>query len=133
MHAGDNAQLSEARNVLRAQVQSQNRIQQVTAAQNDVEKKKLDLARAIGLPAGQAFAVTDKMPVSLPQPVSLETALQHAYDNRNDLKRAESAVRAAELQKKAAVAKWLPSARFDGDYGDILKLLILTGLFGPLD
>jgi outer membrane protein TolC len=35
------------------------------------------------------------------------------------LKRAESAVRAAELAKKAAFGKALPSVRFDGDYGDI--------------
>lgn len=107
--------------VLRAQVQQQLRSEQFTAAQNDVEKRKLDLARAIGLPAGQAFDATDKMPEALPQPVSLEDALQRAYDNRNDLKRAESAVRAAELAKKAAVVKNLPSVRFDGDYGDIGK------------
>jgi outer membrane protein TolC len=105
--------------VLRAQVQSQNRSQQATAAANDVQKTKLALARAIGLPAGQEFEITDKMPLALPEPVSLEMALQHAYDNRNDLKRAESAVRAAELNKKAMEAKWLPSLRFDGDYGDI--------------
>jgi len=105
--------------VLRAQVQSQVRSQQLIAAENDVEKQKLNLARAIGLPAGQKFEPTDKMPEVLPQPVSLDLALQRAYDNRNDLKRAESAVRAAELSKKAAMSKGLPSARFDGDYGDI--------------
>jgi outer membrane protein TolC len=105
--------------VLRAQVQSQNRLQQATAAANEVQKTKLALARAIGLPTGQQFEITDKMPVALPEPITLEMALQHAYDNRNDLKRAESAVRAAELNKKAIVAKELPSLRFDGDYGDI--------------
>ena len=107
--------------VLRAQVQAQVRSQQLIAAENDVEKKKLDLARAMGLPAGQKFEITDKMPEALPQPVALDTALQAAYSNRNDLKRAESAVRAAELSKKAAEAKMLPSVRFDGDYGDIGK------------
>lgn len=105
--------------VLRAQVQSQLRSQQLIAAENEVGKAKLALSRSIGLPAGQAFEATNKMPVALPQPVPLEVALQHAYENRNDLKRAESAVRAAELQKKAAMAKALPSVRFDGDYGDI--------------
>lgn len=105
--------------VLRAQVQSQLRNQQFIAAENEVGKAKLALARSIGLPAGQAFVVTDKMPVALPTPIPLEVALQHAYDNRSDLKRYESAVRSAELLKKAAIAKALPSVRFDGDYGDI--------------
>lgn len=104
--------------VLRAQVQSQNRTQQATAAENDLQKTKLAFARAIGLPAGQQFEITDKMPVALPEPITLEVALQHAYENRNDLRRAESAVKAAELNKKAIVAKELPSLRFDGDYGD---------------
>jgi outer membrane protein TolC len=105
--------------VLRAQVQSQVRSQQLISAENDLEKKKLDLARAIGLPAGQRFVVTDKMPEVLPPAFSLDAALSQAYNNRNDLKRAESAVRAAELSKKAFEAKALPSVRFDGDYGDI--------------
>ena len=49
--------------MLRAQVQLQNQRQRADPrAQNDFEKAKLQLARAIGLPSGQAFTLTDKIP-----------------------------------------------------------------------
>ena len=41
--------------VVRADVQLSTERQRVTAAQNDYEKTKLQLARVIGLPLGQAF------------------------------------------------------------------------------
>src|SRR5205085_6998850 len=88
-------------------------------AQNDVEKQKLSLARAIGLPSGQAFVLTDRMPEAIPTAFSLEQAIADAASNRPDFKRAQSAVHSAELRKKAAIAKALPTARFDGDVGAI--------------
>src|SRR4051812_8546821 len=103
--------------VLRAQVELQSRKQQLVARRNDFAKDKLDLARAIGLPPGQEFELSDKMPYAQPAAATLEVALQRAYDNRTDWKRAQAMVRAAELSKKAASAGYLPSLRFDGDYG----------------
>ena len=55
--------------VLRAQVQLQTQRQRVIAAENDFEKAKLQLARAIGLPLGQPFTLTDKIPYApMPAP-----------------------------------------------------------------
>jgi outer membrane protein len=51
--------------------------------------------------------------------MSLENAIALATQNRNDYKRAASAVRSAELLKQAAVDKLLPTVRFDGDVGGI--------------
>ena len=48
--------------VLRADVQRQTEQQRLLAQKNQVEKDKLTLARAIGLPAGQQFGVTDLLP-----------------------------------------------------------------------
>src|SRR4029079_3184366 len=55
--------------VLRSQVQLQNERQRLIAAENDFEKAKLQLARAIGLPLGQAFTLSDKIPYApMPAP-----------------------------------------------------------------
>jgi len=105
--------------VLRSQVQMQSRSQRLLSAQNDVEKQKLSLARVIGLPPGQAFVLADHMPMSTPRDISLENAIAEAMQNRNDYKRAASAVRSAELLKQAAVDRFLPTVRFDGDVGGI--------------
>ena len=48
--------------MLRAQVQVQNQRQRRSSADNDFEKAKLKLARAIGLPPGQAVTLTDTIP-----------------------------------------------------------------------
>src|SRR5205085_9353328 len=82
--------------VLRAQVELQARRQRLLSVQNDFAKAKLDLARAIGLPAGQQFILADKMPYAPAPVVNLETALQHAYERRADYQRALMLVRAAE-------------------------------------
>ena len=48
--------------VLRAEVELRTEQQRLLAQKNQVEKDKLALARAIGLPAGQQFNVTDQLP-----------------------------------------------------------------------
>jgi outer membrane protein TolC len=48
--------------VLRAQVQLQNQRLRTIGAENELEKTKLQLARAIGLPSGQTFTLTDRIP-----------------------------------------------------------------------
>src|SRR6185436_3666587 len=48
--------------VLRAQVQAQTQRQRAIAAENDFEKFKLQLERAIGLPVGQPITLIDTMP-----------------------------------------------------------------------
>ncbi len=105
--------------VLRAQVEMQVQQQRLIVAQNDFEKQKLSLARAIGLPVGQQFALSDTIPYAPAPPLTLEEALADAYRNRGDYLSAQSAVRSAEFNKKAAFGEALPSISFNADYGTI--------------
>ena len=58
--------------VLRAQVQLQAQRQRVIVAENEFEKTKLQLARAIGLPVGQPLTLTDRIPYAPLPPVTLK-------------------------------------------------------------
>jgi outer membrane protein TolC len=104
---------------LRAQVELQTQQQQVIAARNILGKQKLALARVIGLAPGQEFRITDTEPYDAYTPAGVEVELQKAYTLRSDYKSAEAKVRAAEYALKAAKEQYLPSVRFDADYGDI--------------
>jgi outer membrane protein TolC len=105
--------------VLRAQVQLQTQQQRVIAAENELAKQKLNLARAIGLPQGQAFMQTDGFVTAAPALPPLDQALAAALDSRPDYGRATTLVRAAEESRKAAVGRRLPSLQLYADYGDI--------------
>jgi outer membrane protein TolC len=105
--------------VLRAQVEMQARQQQLLFSSNELAKQKLDLARAIGLPTGQQFTLADKVPYAPAPVVDLESALQHAYQQRADYQSALVATRAAQVARDAAAAESYPALRFDGNYGDI--------------
>lgn len=105
--------------VLRAQVELQTEQQRLISYQNDVDKLKLRLARAIGLPDGQPFDLTDTIPYSPLPSLTLEDAVARAYTSRMDYQSAEARVTAAELSRKAADAGRLPTAAFNGNYGDI--------------
>ena len=48
--------------VVRAEVRLSTERQRATAAENEFQKAKLQLARAIGLPPGQPFVLTDTVP-----------------------------------------------------------------------
>lgn len=105
--------------VLRAEVQVGTQRQRATAAQNDFEKSKLQLARIIGLPIGQTFTLSDELPY-LPVPsMTLEDALDRAYKTRPDYQAALERVKAAEASRKASSAESLPSVRVNADFGDI--------------
>ena len=102
--------------VLRAQVELEAEQQRLVVAQNDYEKQLLTLARVIGLASGQKFVLTDKIPAPAPLDLSLEQALQKAYDNRPDYQRAQSQVRSAELLRRAAQGEAMPSLGVYGNY-----------------
>ena len=102
---------------LRTKVELQSRQQQLIEAKNDFAVQKIAVARVIGLATSQEFDLTDK---SLYQPLdnlTVDAALTRAYAGRSDYRAAESAVRAAELSRKAAVAGYFPSLSFGADYG----------------
>ena len=113
------AGVSPAIDSLRARVEWQSRQQQAIVARNDFAKQKLALARAIGLPAGQEFTLTEKAPYSPLATASLEEDLHRAYLSRSDYLAAAQRVRAAEYSRKAASAKYLPDISINANYGDL--------------
>ncbi|MHB1022176.1 MAG: TolC family protein [Acidobacteriaceae bacterium] len=117
--ANHDAGTSPKLDLLRAQVDYQSQQQQLIVASNQYEKDKLALARAIGLPLDQSFALTDKAPYAQLDHVDPATAVQQAEQRRSDLKSLEEQVKAAQLQRKAATAERFPTVSFSGDYGDI--------------
>ena len=103
--------------VLRAQVQLQSQQQRLIFYTNEFAKQKLALQRAVGIPLAQAIELTDRLPYSALEQVSLETALAQAYESREDLQAAQAMVRAAEASRQAAVGEGLPSVIVNGDVG----------------
>ena len=109
--------------VLRAQVQLQTQQQRVVATENELAKRKLSLARAIGLSQGQEFSQTDTFalaPTSFP---NFDQVLSSALEARPDYRHAVALVRAAEESRKAAIGRNQPSIYLDADYGDIGRAL----------
>jgi outer membrane protein TolC len=105
--------------VLRAQVQLQTQRQRGIAAENDFEKAKLQLARAVGVPVGQPLMLTDKIPYA-PMPVpAVEDSIARALDTRADYLAAKSRVEAAQASVRAANGALLPSVHIDADFGAI--------------
>ncbi len=104
---------------LRSRVDSQTIDQQLIVARNALEKDKLALARTIGLPLAQQFALSDKVPYSQFDRPDLAAAIQQAHASRKDLAAAAEQTKGAEEQRKAATADRYPTLKFDGDYGDI--------------
>lgn len=111
------AGLAAAVDVLRSQVELQSREQKLIVAQNNLEKEKLVLARAIGLPPGQKFEITTKVGYQALSIPPVEDAIQSAYKARPDLQSQMSQVRSAELEKKASFAERYPSLEQVADYG----------------
>ena len=113
LKAGTSPQIDE----LRSRVEFQTRQQQVIAARNDYQKQLLAFARTIGLPPGQGFELTEKIPYDRPEPISIDAVEQQAYANRPDFLAAEAQVRAAELSRHAAIAEYYPTVSITGNYG----------------
>jgi outer membrane protein TolC len=112
-----NAGVSPAIDSLRANVQMQSRQQQFIVAKNNYAKQKLALARAIGLPVGQEFALADKAPYEPLTAMGLEESLRRAYLSRSDYLAAVQQVRAAERFRRAATAEYFPGIDLAANYG----------------
>ena len=113
------AGVAAAIDVLRANVELKQREQELILARNDLAKEKLVLARTIGLPTGQEFALTTDVVFHTIPDLNLSDALNDAYAHRPDFHSAMASVRAAELAKEAARAERYPSITAVADYGDI--------------
>ena len=105
--------------VVRAEVQLNSQMQRSTLATNDFEKAKLQLARVIGLPLGQKFALDANLPGLPPPDISLDEAVARAHRARPDYLAALERVRAAESSREGVIGDALPSVRVNADYGDI--------------
>jgi outer membrane protein TolC len=97
----------------------QQRQQRVLAARNQLEQQNMSLERTIGLPVTQQIELADTIPYGPAQEINVEEAVQRAYTRRPEYLAAESRVRAAEIQVKAAKGEALPTLDLNGDYGVI--------------
>jgi outer membrane protein TolC len=107
---------SPAIDELRSQVELKTQQQQLLALQNQVAKDKLSLARAIGLPSGQVFEISDKAPYKPLDSLTPSEALQRAYASRADYQSGLAQVRAAELAHRSVSDEWLPTASISANY-----------------
>ena len=105
--------------VLRAEVQLNAQTQRATSAVNEFEKTKLQLARVMGLPLGQPFALDANLPDLPSADVSLDAAVDLAYRTRHDYLAALERVRGAEAERQSVVGSALPSVHVNADYGAI--------------
>ena len=114
-----NAGVSPRLDVLRAQVDYQNEQQNLISATNQLAKDKIALARAIGLPLDQQYAVTDVAPYKALDNLDPGLSFEEALRTRKDLQAAGEQVEAALSSRKAAYADRYPVASISGNFGDI--------------
>jgi outer membrane protein TolC len=105
--------------VLRQQVELASARARLIGATNALEKQKLLLARAIGLPAGQAFDLSDRLVYSPAPALTLDAAVAEAAGARDDLRAAEARAEAARAARQSARGEALPTVAVDADYGAI--------------
>jgi outer membrane protein TolC len=97
----------------------ENQKQRVIFFENELAKQKLAMARAIGLPLGQAYELTDLVPYKAFEAMPVDTALEQAFARRADYKSALEMLKSAEASRRAAFADMAPSVHVDADYGDM--------------
>jgi outer membrane protein TolC len=104
---------------LRARVDYQTQQQTLITAQNQYEKDKIALARAIGLPLEQSFSLTDPAPFKALDDLDPNSGVAQALAHRHDLQALQQQVEGARASRSAATAERYPTVAFSGDYGVI--------------
>jgi outer membrane protein TolC len=112
------AGVSPAIDELRAQVELKTQQQALLSQENQLAKDKLALGRVIGLPSGQVFEVSEKVPFTPLEGLTPDEILRRAYESRADYQSAMMQVHAAETAKLAAQAQRYPTLALAGDYAD---------------
>lgn len=102
--------------VTRTAVQLHTEQYNLSVARNNFAIAKLNLARAIGLPLGQAFEIADQVPFSEINPPSVDEALKTAYKSRSDFRAALNSEKSAQQQLAAVRAERYPVVAANGDY-----------------
>jgi outer membrane protein TolC len=103
--------------VTRTSVQLHTEQFNLTVARNNFAIAKLNLARVIGLPLGQAYELVDRLPYADLDPQGVDDALRAAMDSRADFRAAQRAVDTAQYQLGAARAQRYPTVAVSGDTG----------------
>ena len=103
----------------RTEVQLHTEEYNLSVARNNFAIAKLTLARAIGLPLGQAFEIADQLPYSDINPPTIEDALKTAYSSRADFRAAVDSQKAAQQNLSAAKGEHYPVVAANGSYGDV--------------
>jgi outer membrane protein TolC len=104
---------------LRAQVAYQQRQQDEVAQENRLAKDKIQLARVLGIPAGQQIELTDKAPFHELETMDLGAAKATAYEHRKDLLALQEQIKLDQHVLRAVKYQRLPTVAFNGDYGVI--------------
>ena len=91
----------------------------LSVTRNNFSIAKLTLSRAIGLPLGQAFQITDELPYADISPPTVDEALKLAFNTRSDSLSARAAQKAAERALSAAKAERYPVAATNGNYSAV--------------
>ena len=111
--AGVNAKIDVMRSLVELQTEQQ-RLSSVTA---DLRKRKITLARIIGVPLDRELTLSETLHFESSEVPAVNSEIQLAWHNRADLQAAEAQVKAAELALSAARSERLPSASVNGNYG----------------
>lgn len=104
---------------LRGQVEYQQREQTAFAARSTLDKDMIQLARILGLPAGQKLQLTVPAPFAELAAMDLDAAKITAYEHRKDLLSLEQQIALTEREQKAVKYQRLPILAFNGYYGVI--------------
>ena len=115
--ARDAAGVGVRLDVLRAQVEYQQRQQQHLSADAQLDKDGIQLNRIMGIPAGQELDLTDDTPFSEIADLDVEQAKQTAYLHRNDLLSLQASIEVAAHELKAIKFQRLPTLAVNGFYG----------------
>ena len=113
LHAGTSPRIDVTRSGVQLHTEQYN----LSIARNNFEIAKLNLSRAIGLPLGQAFDLSDELPYADLNPPTVTDALSSAYKSRSDFHAGLSAVKSAQRQLSAVRGERYPVVAANSDYG----------------
>jgi outer membrane protein len=106
-----------ALDVTRAEAQLALTRSQLTGAMVARQRARIELARALGEPAGTVFRLGDLRDAASPAPATAESSLPAARQNRADLKMLGTQITAAERQAQAVRLERFPSLSAFADDG----------------
>ncbi len=98
-------------------IQFKTQQQRLISIQNGFAKDKMQLARLIGLPAGQSLELEEDLPREVAGALTVEQAIKLAYQERPEIKSARLQLEAAVQARRAATAEYLPTLGIKGYYG----------------